>query len=107
MAALEKFEAAEANLSKLESLWTEIETLIPRGIVFGTNLEYEDRCRSYTDVLAALPKIDGWKPTAEPDDLDSIAQNRTPMNSANQVHMSSWKPTSKRRRANCGNIVSG
>ncbi len=76
MAALEKFEAAEANLSKLESLWSEIETLIPRGIMFGTNPEYEDRCRSFAHVLTALPKIDGWKPTAEPDDLDSIAQNR-------------------------------
>ena len=75
MAALEKFEAAEANLAKLEKLWTEIEGLMPRGIVFGTNPEYEDRCRSYSFLLAALPKIDGWKPTAEPDDLDSIAQN--------------------------------
>lgn len=76
MAALEKFEATEANLTKLEKLWTEIEALIPRGIMFGTNPAYEDRCRSFGLVLAVLPKIDGWKPTAEPDDLDSIAQNR-------------------------------
>jgi hypothetical protein len=76
MAALEKFEAAEANLAKLERLWSEVESLTPGGFTFGTNPEYEDRCRSYSLLLAALPKIDGWKPSAEPQDLDSIAQSR-------------------------------
>jgi hypothetical protein len=76
MAALEKFEMAEANLAKLEKLWEEIETLIPRGIAFGSNPEYEDRCRSYSLLLAALPKIDGGKPTAEPEEPNNIAQKR-------------------------------
>lgn len=76
MGALEKFEATEANLVKLEHLWTEIQKLIPSGVAFGTPPEYEDRVRSYGMLLSALPMIDGWKPTSVPEDLDSIGQNR-------------------------------
>jgi hypothetical protein len=74
--ALKKFEAAEANLLKLETLWGEIAPLIPSGIVFGGNVEYDDRCRSFDVILKALPKIDNWKPTDTPVDLDHIAQWR-------------------------------
>lgn len=76
MAALEKFEATEANLVKLERLWGEIEELIPSGPSFGTPPEYEDRLRSYAQVLQALPKIDGWRPTCVPMDFDEIGQSR-------------------------------
>lgn len=76
MAALEQFETTEANLVKLERLWGELSKLIPGGISFGSDPEFEDRARSYGLVLAALPKIDGWKPTAEPPDLDGVAQSR-------------------------------
>lgn len=76
MAALEQFEAAEANLVKLERLSEELSTIVPRGIVFGTNAEYEDRVRAYELLLESLPKIGGWKPTATPLDLDHIAQSR-------------------------------
>jgi hypothetical protein len=76
MAALEQFEAAEANLLKLEQLWPEMEKLIPEGIAFGPNPEYEDRARSYDHLLTALPKIDGWKPEAQPPELDEIAKGR-------------------------------
>jgi len=74
--ALRQFEAAEANLTKLERLWKEIEHLTPSGIEFSGNREYEDRCRSYEAVLGALPKIDGWKPTATPLHLDDIRRHR-------------------------------
>lgn len=74
--ALKSFEATEANLSKLERLWNEISEKIPDGIVFGTNAEYEDRCRAYVDVLAHLPTIDGWRPTSVPMPLNEIAQYR-------------------------------
>lgn len=76
MAALEQFEAAEANLGKLERLWEEMSQMIPSGIAFGSNHEYEDRERSFGLLLASLPKIDGWRPTASPPGLDVIAQNR-------------------------------
>lgn len=74
--ALRQFEAAEANLTKLERLWREIETLTPSGIQFGADREYEDRCRSYKGLIGALPMIDGWKATALPEDLEDIAQSR-------------------------------
>ena len=76
MAALQQFEASEANLLKLERLWDEIQALIPKGIAFGDGPEYEDRCRSFAEVLAALPLIDGWKPEILLPDLNEIAQNR-------------------------------
>ena len=74
--ALKSFDATEANLDKLERLWEDIYSLIPGGIAFGSNPEYEDRCRSFSEILAALPEIDGWKPQSEPQDLDCIAQTR-------------------------------
>lgn len=76
MAAIEQFEAAEANLIKLERLWDELSGAIPTGVSFGSNPEYEDRARSYGLLLIALPKIDGWRPAAEPSDLDGVAQSR-------------------------------
>jgi len=76
MTALEQFEAAEANLIKLERLSEELEAMVPSGIAFGGNAEYEDRMWSYAMLLESLPKIDGWKPTATPPDLDDIAQRR-------------------------------
>jgi hypothetical protein len=75
-AALKQFEATEANLLKLESLWDEITKLIPTGIVFGGNIEYDDRRRSFEAILASLPSIDDWKPTSAPIELDDIAQWR-------------------------------
>lgn len=76
MSALQKFETTEANLGKLERLWDEMESLVPSGIVFGDNPEYEDRCRSLAQIVAHLPMIDGWRPEIVPQDLNVIAQNR-------------------------------
>lgn len=76
MKALESFEGAEANLTKLEGLWAELRERTPQSVVFGGDAEYEDRLRSYRLLLNAIPKIDGWKPTAEPRDLNEIAQSR-------------------------------
>lgn len=74
--ALRTFEAAEANLAKLERLWKEIRKLTPDGIAFGSDPQYEDVVRSYEHVLASLPRIDGWVPTSIPRELDAIAQAR-------------------------------
>jgi hypothetical protein len=74
--ALRQFEAAEANLAKLERLWSEIRKLMPDGLGFGSDPTYDERLRIFEDVLAALPKIDGWKPESVPMDLDSIGQSR-------------------------------
>ena len=76
MAALQQFEATEANLVKLERLWQEIEKLIPKGIQFGSDPDYEGRCRAFRDVLSSLPMIDGWKPEYCLLSLNDIAQSR-------------------------------
>lgn len=75
-AALRQFEAAEANLEKLEGIFGQARQLVPEGICFGGDAKYEDLCRSFADVLEALPKIDGWKPQAKPIDLNDLAQWR-------------------------------
>lgn len=80
MGALKQFEATEANLAKAERLWSEVRGLIPNGIKFVEDPEYEDRCRALRAILDALPAIDGWKPTVELFDLDDIAQRRLDAN---------------------------
>jgi hypothetical protein len=75
-AALRHFEAAEANLIKIEKVLSEIEAAIPNGIAFGEIPEYEENCRSFYALLNSLPKIDQWKPSIALMELDEIAQNR-------------------------------
>jgi hypothetical protein len=58
-AALRQFEAAEANLEKLQRVWGEIEKMTPSGIAFGGDPKYDDRVRAYEDILSGLPMIDG------------------------------------------------
>lgn len=74
--ALRHFATAEANLDKIERHLQRLMQLIPEGICFGSNSEYDDACRGYSELLAGLPKIDGWTPSATPLDLDSIAHQR-------------------------------
>jgi hypothetical protein len=58
-AALTQLEATEANLAKLERLCGEIYKPIASGIRFGSNPDYEDRCRLVTEILKQLPKTYG------------------------------------------------
>ncbi|KRC80893.1 hypothetical protein ASE13_00110 [Sphingomonas sp. Root241] len=76
MLALSEFEVAEANLVKLERLWSEIDEMLPRGLSFGINPEFEDRERAFTSVLSALPMIDGWKPPIRLMTPNEVAQWR-------------------------------
>jgi hypothetical protein len=75
-AALQQFEAAEANLIKLEKLWSEIDTLIPGGPAFGAPPAYEDLCRAFRTILPHLPAIDGIRVDDKLWDYDDIGQNR-------------------------------
>lgn len=75
-AALRIFEAAEANLVKLEKLWQEMESVIPSGVAFLEDSGYECNCMDFENVLASLPKIDGWKPEIYVMGLHEIGQNR-------------------------------
>lgn len=89
-AALRDFEATEANLAKLQKLFDESQKLLPAGVCFGFNPEYEQTCREYADVLAALPSIDGWKPDAYPVDLDGLAQRRLDAYECDEPEMMVW-----------------
>ncbi|MDQ8195687.1 restriction endonuclease [Coraliomargarita sp. SDUM461004] len=76
--ALQTFDAVQSNLDKLGVLWNEISDLIPKGIAFVDSSEnaYDDRCRTFTDIAKALPKIDGWSMPIDLYDLNAIGQMR-------------------------------
>ena len=61
---LKHFEAAEANLVKLERLWAEMTRLLASASshchVADDEAQYEARARSFRRLLTAMPKIDGY-----------------------------------------------
>ena len=75
-AILHALEATEANLEKLERVWSAMVEKIPQGIAFGADAEYDECSRLYTDITGSLPAIDGWTIPNSTMDLDAIAQNR-------------------------------
>jgi hypothetical protein len=79
-AALGQFEKTETNLSRLEAVASEMNSLYPTGIVFGTAspeaTRYEQLRRAYEDLLAGLPSLGGFELTATPWAWDEIAQRR-------------------------------
>jgi hypothetical protein len=85
--ALRPFEATEANLAKLERLWSKIQEKTPGGIQFGSDGAYEELVRSYQDILGSLPKIDGWRPERIPMDIDAIAQCRLDAKEVGEISM--------------------
>lgn len=85
--ALRQFEATEANLTKLERIWTKIVEKTPGGIQFGSDHVYDELVRTYGDILQGLPKIDGWKPESVPMDLDAIAQCRLDSKEIGEISM--------------------
>lgn len=78
--AVRQFDAAQANLKRLEELWSEIKALIPDGMVIDTSspdaVRYADSCRTFRHILKAMPKIDGLALTDDLLDLDAIFMNR-------------------------------
>lgn len=72
--ALQQFEATEANLSKLEKLWDQIEQLLPSGPAFGSPPEYEELCLAFRRVLLGLPSIDGFSVTDKLFEFDEAGQ---------------------------------
>ena len=74
--ALRAFEATEANLAKLERMWSDLRGMVPDGIAFGSDSKYEERSEEFNHVIAALPAIDGFRPNASPPTLDEIGKAR-------------------------------
>jgi hypothetical protein len=75
-AALQQFEATEANLEKLEKLWKEISSLLPSGPAFGAPPEYDELCFAFRGILPALPAISGVRVEDRLYEYDEIGQMR-------------------------------
>jgi hypothetical protein len=75
-AALREFDAAEANLEKLDRLWVKIRKRIPSGPAFGGPPEYDEACHAFRRILPALPAIDGFRVEDHLLDYDEVGQMR-------------------------------
>lgn len=78
--ALHQFELVEANLVKLDTVWSRLRELTPAGVAFlGDSpeaVEYRRLARDWSRLVRALPKIDGWCIEESPRDLNAIAHSR-------------------------------
>ena len=78
--ALEQFDAVDANLRRLQKVWSEMGRLIPRRIAFiesspeGTR--YRELRRSWLAIVQALPPIGDYRIESIPLGLNDIAQSR-------------------------------
>lgn len=74
--AIRQFDAAEANLRRLEELWAEMRSLIPDGMVVDVGSpnaqKYANQCRNFRHILKYVPKIDGLEVKDELLDFDAI-----------------------------------
>lgn len=73
-AALKQFEAAQANLEKLDKLWADIERLQPSSPAFGGPPDYAELCLAFRRVLPGLPAIDGFRVSDQLHDYDEAGQ---------------------------------
>jgi hypothetical protein len=74
--ALGRFDLVDANLRRLESVWTEMESLIHTGgRILGVQDErrYEELRRGFFAIAKALPAIDEYRFDGCPMDSDEIA----------------------------------
>lgn len=87
--ALRQFDATEANLKRLEELWSEIVKLIPDGMVVDTSspdaVRYADLCRTFRHIQSVMPKLDGFELTDDLRDLDAIFMNRLDAKEAGEI----------------------
>lgn len=74
MAALEQFDATEANLAKAERLWADMSAKLPGGLNFGSDADFDQLARSFQLVVQALPAIDGYRPDDSTPTPNEVAQ---------------------------------
>lgn len=84
---LHALETTEANLAKLERLWSKISAKIPQGISFGASAEYDDLRRQYADVIAVMPAINGFRLSDTTLELNAIAQSRFDANEVGEIEV--------------------
>jgi hypothetical protein len=77
-AALRTFEAVEANLGKLERVWSDMKALIPGDLAFDSSDSdsYNERGRELAAILTALPAIDGRRLEDKTLNLSDVLRNR-------------------------------
>jgi len=78
-AALSQFDRVEANLERLGAVHDQLMSLVPEGIEFGSSPEarqYRELCGAFSDIATALPPVGGFRITAEPLELETIARAR-------------------------------
>jgi hypothetical protein len=76
--ALRQFDAVQANLHKLEHLWTSIDSMLPSGNDVGSVSnwdEYRDAVRKFEFIARQMPKIDSYSLSWSFDDPDVIVSN--------------------------------
>ncbi|MEM9113961.1 MAG: restriction endonuclease [Myxococcota bacterium] len=73
---LKAFEATEANLERLQEVWAKARELVPVGLSYERNPEYERLARRYKDLIEALPAIDGTRPSMELVSLSDLVEMR-------------------------------
>ena len=71
---LNAMDRTAANLVKLDNVWARAVWFMPAGPARGSNPQYDDLRRAWTDLLPGLPLIDGWTITAPLPDIDEIGQ---------------------------------
>lgn len=90
-AAIEQFDATDANIRRLEQVWSEMQSLVPDGISFiGGSPEdrrYRELSFAHQEIADALPAISGYRITAYPLELNEIAQARLDAAEIGEVEM--------------------
>ena len=78
--ALEQFDATEANLRRLQAIWTEMQGLMPSGIAFleggQEGRRYRELTHAYEEIITAVPAIHGFRIQTVPAELNAIGQMR-------------------------------
>ncbi|MCZ7538138.1 MAG: hypothetical protein M5T61_20845, partial [Acidimicrobiia bacterium] len=75
--ALDEFDRVNANVSKLERIWKEIQEVTPSDVVFGLDSpESEDLVRSFAHIADQLPRLIAFGSARYRCRQDEIAQNR-------------------------------
>jgi Restriction endonuclease len=80
-AALEQFDAVEANLRRIETVWDEMQSLLPGpGPSFNISSpemrRYEELNRAFQSIATGLPPIGNYRFAGLPLDMDAIAGAR-------------------------------
>jgi hypothetical protein len=80
-------ETTEANLVKLERVWSSLRGLIPEGMAFGAPAKYDDHLREYSALIAAMPSVDGHRLENSTMDYNAIGQARLDAREADELEM--------------------